>query len=133
MLDTQGKANSRHKVQNFLKCLSYLTITVCPIFRVRMQRDILKKYFERLIDSVRVLRPHCHNFKANNFEHYCAVAHARHTMPQLMYRCTKYGTIDLFTRVLTQSCSMSLNEGSIVFECFGRIISKIYSEISHLK
>ena len=46
--------------------------------RVRMGRDFLnrliEKYFEQLIDSVRVLRPHCCNFKANNFTHYCAAA-----------------------------------------------------------
>ena len=43
-----------------------------------MLRDYLfplnEKYFEQLIDSVRVLRPHCHNFKANDFKHYCDAA-----------------------------------------------------------
>ena len=43
-----------------------------------MRRDILyrliEKYFEQLIDLVRVLRPHCGSFKANDFKHYCAVA-----------------------------------------------------------
>ena len=44
--------------------------------RVRMRRDFLyrliEKYFEQLIDSVLVIQPHCCNFKANDFEHYCA-------------------------------------------------------------
>ena len=43
-----------------------------------MRRDFLnrliEKYFEQLIDSVRVLRPYCRNFKANDFKHYCAAA-----------------------------------------------------------
>ena len=42
--------------------------------RVWMRRDfsypLIKIYFEQLSDSVRVLRPHCRNFKANNFQHY---------------------------------------------------------------
>ena len=46
--------------------------------RVRMRRDILnqliEKYFEQLIDSVRVLRPYCRNVKTNDFKHYCAAA-----------------------------------------------------------
>ena len=74
------------------------------LIRVRMRRDFLyrliEKYFEQLIDSVWVLRPHWRNFKANDFKHYCAAACARHTcgLPQqLMNRCTKYGAIDLFT------------------------------------
>ena len=72
-----------------------------------MRRDLLypliKKYFEQLIDLVRVLRPHCCNFKVNDFKHYCAwhaPAHARLTcgvQRQLMNRCTKYGSIDLIT------------------------------------
>ena len=41
-----------------------------------MRRDFLnrliKKHFKQLIDSVRALRPHCHNFKVNDFKHYCA-------------------------------------------------------------
>ena len=43
-----------------------------------MRRDFLnqliEKKFEQLIDSVRVLQPHCRNFKANDFKHYCAAA-----------------------------------------------------------
>ena len=43
-----------------------------------MRRDFLhrliEKYLEHLIDSVQVLRPHCRNFKANDFRHYCAAA-----------------------------------------------------------
>ena len=73
-----------------------------------MRRDFLyrliEKYFKQLIDSVRVLQPHCRNVKANDFKHCCAArhapAHARHTcgVPRhLMNRCTKYGAIDLFT------------------------------------
>ena len=46
--------------------------------RVLMGRDfwyrLIEKYFEQLIASVRVLRPHCCNSKANDFEHYCAAA-----------------------------------------------------------
>ena len=54
--------------------------TIFPLFivRVRMHRDFLnrliEKYFEQLIDSVRVLRPHCRNVKENDFKHYCAAA-----------------------------------------------------------
>ena len=43
-----------------------------------MRRDFLnrliEKKFEQLSDWVRVLRPHCRNFKANDFTHYCAAA-----------------------------------------------------------
>ena len=60
------------------------------VTRVRMRRDFLnrliEKYFEQLIDSVRVLRPHCRNFKANNFKHYCAAACAR--ICQAHMQCT---------------------------------------------
>ena len=56
--------------------------------------------FEQLSDSVRVLRPHCRNFEANDLKNYCAAAcagtHAE-VPRQLMNRCTKYGAIDLFT------------------------------------
>ena len=39
--------------------------------------QLIEKYFEQLIDSVRVKWPHCRYFKAKNFTH--APAHARHT------------------------------------------------------
>ena len=55
-----------------------------------MGRDFLyrliEKYFEKLIDSVRVLRPHCRNFKANDFKHYCALAWAGTCQANM--RCT---------------------------------------------
>ena len=67
---------------------------------VRMQRDFLnqliEKYFEQLIDTVRVLRPHWRNFKANNFKHYCAGTCQAH-MQCTAARCTKHGAIHLFT------------------------------------
>ena len=75
--------------------------------RVRMRRDLLnrliEKYFEQLIDSVRVLRPHCRNVKANNFKHNCAAACTGTC--QAHVSCTaaldesvhQYGAIDLFT------------------------------------
>ena len=54
-----------------------LVITMVFI-RVRMGRDfkyrLIEKYFEQLIDSVCFLQPHCRNFEANNFKHYCAAA-----------------------------------------------------------
>ena len=72
-----------------------------------MRRDFLyrlnEKYFEQLIDWVRVLRPHCRNFKANDFKHYCAAACAGTCQAHM--RCTaaidewvhQYGAIDLCT------------------------------------
>ena len=55
-----------------------------------MRRDFLyrliEKYFEQLIESVRVLRPHCRNFKANDSKHYCAAACA--DISQAHMRCT---------------------------------------------
>ena len=34
----------------------------------------MEKIFERLIDSVRVFRPHWHSFKVNDLKHYCAAS-----------------------------------------------------------
>ena len=35
---------------------------------------LIEIFFEQLNDSVRVLRPHCRNSKANDFQSYCAAA-----------------------------------------------------------
>ena len=63
---------------------------VIAIDRVRMRRyfwyRLIEKYFEQLIDSVRVLRPHCCNSKANDFQRYCAAACAG--ICQAHMRCT---------------------------------------------
>ena len=73
------------------------------IDRVQMRKDfwyrLIEKYFEQLINLVRVLRPQ----KANDFEHYCATAYAGTCQTHmyrkhLMNRCTKYGAIDLLTQ-----------------------------------
>ena len=100
-----------------------------------MRRDFLnrliKKYFKQFIDSFRVLRPHCRTFRADDFKHYCAVACAGTCQAHM--RCT--AVIDesvhqiwrnrfVYSWVLTRSCSVSLKESSIVFVCFGRIISQ---------
>ena len=62
----------------WLKRNTHLKCRIHTITRVRMRRDffnqLIEKYFEQLIGSVRVLQPHCCNFKANDFEHYCAAA-----------------------------------------------------------
>ena len=59
-----------------------MTVEIVMSIRVRMRRDFLnrliEKYFEQLIDSVRVLLPHWRNFKANDFKHYCAAACQAH-------------------------------------------------------
>ena len=104
--------------------------------RVWMRRGFLyrliEKYFEQLIDSIRVLRPHCCNFKTNDFRHYCAAACAGTCQAHM--RCTM--AIDesvhqiwrnrfVYSWVLTQSCSLSLNKSSIVFVCFGPVILQI--------
>ena len=106
--------------------------------RVRMRRDLLnrliEKYLEQLIDSVRVLQPHCRNVKTKHFKHYCAAACAgtiaRHTcsVPRhLMNRCTKYGAIDLFTLECWHGAVLChLNESSNVFVSFGCIISQTF-------
>ena len=100
-----------------------------------MRRDFLylliEKYFKQLIDWGRVLGPDCRNFKANDFKHYCAATCAG--ICQARMRCT--AAIDesvhqiwrnrfVYSRVLTRSRSVSLNESSIVFVCFGRLISR---------
>ena len=55
-------------------------VAIAVIVMVRMRRDFLyqliENYFEQLINSVRGLRPHCRNFKANDFKHYGAAARA---------------------------------------------------------
>ena len=54
-----------------------------------MRRDLSNRlnenYIEQLIDSVRVLRPHCLNFKANDFEQYCVVACAGTCQAQMRF------------------------------------------------
>ena len=115
-----------------------LTIIIIIIIRIQVRRDFLyrliEKYFEQLIDSVWVLWPHCRNFKANDFKHHCATACA--STCQAHMRCTS--AIDesvhqiwrnrfVYSWVLTLSIwsrSVSLNESSIVFVCFGRVISQ---------
>ena len=107
-----------------------------PTTRVRTRRDFLnrliEKYFKQLIDSVRVLRPHCRNVKANDFKHYSAAActgtYARHTcgvQRHLMNRCTKYVAIDLFTLECWHGAvPCHLNESCNVFISFGHVTSQ---------
>ena len=84
-----------------------------------MRRDFLnrliEKYFEQLIDSVRDLRPHCRNVKANDFKHYCAAActgicqaHMRCTaaLDELVHQIWRNRFV--YSRVLTRSRSVSL-------------------------
>ena len=91
--------------------------------RVRMQREFLnrliEKYFEQLIGSVQVLWPHCRNFKANDFKHYCAAAsagtyqaHMRWT-DELVHQIWRNRFV--YSWVLTQSRSVSLKQK---FYCF---------------
>ena len=91
---------------------------------VRMRRDFLYRLFEQLINSVRVLRPHCRNFEANDFKYYCAAACAGTCQAHML--CT--AAIDeslhqiwhnrfVYSSVLTRSRSVSLNESSSVFVC----------------
>ena len=44
------------------------------LFELRIFVSIDRKIFRKIIDLVRVLRPHCRNFKANDFNHCCAAA-----------------------------------------------------------
>ena len=102
------------------------------------------KYFEQLINSVRVLRPYWQIFKANEFKHYCAAAcagtcqaHMRCTaaIDELVHQicCNRF----VYSWVLTRSQSVSLNASSREFSslphgftveqcivCIGRVISQ---------
>ena len=106
--------------------LRLIALIVWAGSRVRMGRDFLnqliEKYFEQLIDSVRVKRPHCRYFKAKNFTHYCAAACAGTCQTHM--RCT--AALDeslrqiwrnrfVYSWVLTRSRSLSLKRK---FHCF---------------
>ena len=115
---------------------------LCELFtiitlRVRMRRDfwyqLIKKYFEQLIDSVWVLRPHALILRQTIFNIIVprhAPAHARHTcgvLRLLMNPCTKYGAIDLFTLERWHGAvPCHFNESFIVFLCFGCAISQFF-------
>ena len=99
--------------------------------RVRMRRDfgyrLIEKYFDQLIDSVRVLRPHCRNSKANDFQCYCAAACAGTCQAHM--RCTAaigesvkqiWHNIFVYFWVLTRSRSVSLYKSSREFSSLSR-------------
>ena len=80
--------------------------------RVRMRRDFLnqliEKYFEQLIDSGRVLRPHCRNFKANDFTHCQAHMRCTAALDESVHQIWRNRFV--YSWVLTRSCSVSLKQ-----------------------
>ena len=90
-----------------------------------MRRDFLnrliEKYFEQLIDSVRVLRPHCRYSKANDFTHYCGAACAGTCLTHMRCTAALDESVHQIWRnrfvywVLTRSRSVSLKRK---FHCF---------------